>query len=244
MSVRFSVSDVERLVELASLPARGRTLAERLEETFAALSELVPHLSSNVFYLDPSRDAGEALFVRGALPERDLVDYVTHYRHTDPMAKFLLGSPNEVKTLSDAASPREVQRTEFSELLGRIRAVSVAGWSQPVGSGRMVAVGMHRARRQPDFSPRERAILRLVNPLLVAAAVDHLRPSPLSRLTRRERSVVELAMRGLADRDIAGTLGVSFATVRTHLQHAFAKFRVSSRTELLHAIVSESPSLR
>jgi DNA-binding CsgD family transcriptional regulator len=239
VGVRFSVTDVERLVALASLPARGRTLAERIEETLAGVDRLVRHTSADVFSLDPARDTGDALFVGGALPEKDLVDYVTHYRYTDPMGQFILGSQCEVKTLSDAASPHEVARTEFSELLGRIHVRSIAGWTQTLPSGRVVAIGLQRPKELPDYSSRERAVLALVCPLVVAAVADHFRPSPLSRLTRRERSVVELAIRGLADRDIAGTLGVGFATVRTHLQRAFVKFRVSNRTELLHAIVSE-----
>jgi DNA-binding CsgD family transcriptional regulator len=51
-------------------------------------------------------------------------------------------------------------------------------------------------------------------------------------LTGAERRVVELAARGLSNREIAGQLVVSVNTVQTHLKHAYAKLGVSSRHQL------------
>jgi DNA-binding CsgD family transcriptional regulator len=94
-----------------------------------------------------------------------------------------------------------------------------------------------------DFTARERTALGLVFPLIVESVETHLAPPRgLALLTPAERGVVELLLRGLPDRTIAARLGVGYATVRTHIQHAFAKLRVSNRTELVHAIVTERPS--
>jgi DNA-binding NarL/FixJ family response regulator/type II secretory pathway predicted ATPase ExeA len=54
----------------------------------------------------------------------------------------------------------------------------------------------------------------------------------LATLTDREREVVELAARGMTNRDIASHLYVSIRTVNTHLAHAYAKLGLNDRTQL------------
>jgi DNA-binding NarL/FixJ family response regulator len=49
-------------------------------------------------------------------------------------------------------------------------------------------------------------------------------------LTQREVQVLTLAARGATNRDIAASLHVSEATIKTHLLHAFGKLGVSDRT--------------
>ncbi len=50
-------------------------------------------------------------------------------------------------------------------------------------------------------------------------------------LTPREAQILELIAKGLSNRLAAETLRVSPATVRTHLEHIYAKLEVSNRTE-------------
>jgi DNA-binding NarL/FixJ family response regulator len=40
-------------------------------------------------------------------------------------------------------------------------------------------------------------------------------------ITRRQREILELAAGGLTDKEIAHRLGISMATVRTHLQRLY-----------------------
>ncbi len=54
---------------------------------------------------------------------------------------------------------------------------------------------------------------------------------PVVRLTPRETEVLTLIAKGLNNRAVAETLGVSRATVRTHLEHIYGKLEVSNRTE-------------
>lgn len=49
-------------------------------------------------------------------------------------------------------------------------------------------------------------------------------------LSARETDVVRLVAQGLSNREIAARLTVSEATVKTHLNHAFGKLEVDSRT--------------
>jgi DNA-binding NarL/FixJ family response regulator len=57
-------------------------------------------------------------------------------------------------------------------------------------------------------------------------------------LTARERDVVRLAVRGLANKQIARQLSISPRTVEGHLNHIFEKVHAGSRTELVHYALS------
>ncbi len=50
-------------------------------------------------------------------------------------------------------------------------------------------------------------------------------------LSPREQEVLEMLSRGLAYKEIAKELGISYRTVHTHLEHIYQKLHVSSRAE-------------
>jgi len=53
----------------------------------------------------------------------------------------------------------------------------------------------------------------------------------LGTLSQREREVVSLVAQGLTNEQIAEVLGISRATVKTHVEHIIAKLGVSDRTQ-------------
>jgi DNA-binding CsgD family transcriptional regulator len=55
-------------------------------------------------------------------------------------------------------------------------------------------------------------------------------------LSGREREIVMLAAKGMASKDIAERLFLSVRTVSNHLQHAYTKLGVRSRTGLAEAV--------
>jgi DNA-binding CsgD family transcriptional regulator len=61
-------------------------------------------------------------------------------------------------------------------------------------------------------------------------------------LTRREREVARLIVRGLTNREAALLLGNSVNTVRNHLASVFEKAHVATRTELVHVSTSFQPA--
>lgn len=67
----------------------------------------------------------------------------------------------------------------------------------------------------------------------VVACENEPRAAEDRRLTRRERQVFELAAHGTKDELIAYTLGLSVATIRTHLARALAKTGLESRQALV-----------
>jgi DNA-binding NarL/FixJ family response regulator len=50
-------------------------------------------------------------------------------------------------------------------------------------------------------------------------------------LTPREQEILLAISRGLSNREVASMLHLSMATVRTHLEHIYAKLDVTNRTE-------------
>lgn len=59
----------------------------------------------------------------------------------------------------------------------------------------------------------------------------NLPPVPGLDLTEREREVLTLMVEGLSNTQIAGRLGVSSSTIKSHVSNILSKFGVASRTE-------------
>jgi DNA-binding CsgD family transcriptional regulator len=83
----------------------------------------------------------------------------------------------------------------------------------------------------PDFTERDRALLVLLRPHLHQAYLDaERRRHPVPRLTPRQNDLLRLVAAGHTNTQIARRLGISEATVRTHLENIYDRLHVSSRT--------------
>ena len=100
---------------------------------------------------------------------------------------------------------------------------------------------------------RRRALASVMEPLSAAFSGGQLQPESVNRtlrryfqnlfthdatssatidgLTNRERQILACIQRGLRDKEIATTLGISPLTVHTHLKHIFHKLGAHTRTE-------------
>jgi DNA-binding NarL/FixJ family response regulator len=76
----------------------------------------------------------------------------------------------------------------------------------------------------------------VIDELLEERVVELLRQPPMARLTPREEEIVRLLALRLSDDEVAAELGISPATVRTHVTSALSKRRARSRVELVLAI--------
>ena len=95
-------------------------------------------------------------------------------------------------------------------------------------SGAIHAAANHQAVLDP-----------VVHSRLLAAATSGAKPAPApaslpDELTPREAEVLSLIARGLSNREIADALVVSEATVKTHVNHVFAKIGARDRAQAVH----------
>jgi DNA-binding CsgD family transcriptional regulator len=107
-----------------------------------------------------------------------------------------------------------------------------------------VDFGCCRARR--DFSEDERATLDALRPYLTAIlrrADASVVANDLRRafgLTAREAEVLALVARGRSNREVADALFLSVGTVRTHLEHIYAKLGVRTRAHAAAQVINAS----
>ncbi|MET3951754.1 DNA-binding CsgD family transcriptional regulator/type II secretory pathway predicted ATPase ExeA [Arthrobacter sp. UYEF36] len=84
-------------------------------------------------------------------------------------------------------------------------------------------------RERMALSQRKRCLDRADS---LAGQEHETEADALGLLTRRERDIVALAVRGLSDRQIAAELQVSIRTVEGHLYRSYAKLNVKGRDQL------------
>ena len=65
-----------------------------------------------------------------------------------------------------------------------------------------------------------------------------------SKLTDKEKKIVNLIQKGLINRDIANELKISENTVKAHIYNIFNKLHIKNRTELIIKFQSETSSLK
>ena len=66
-------------------------------------------------------------------------------------------------------------------------------------------------------------------------------PAVAASLTAREREVLEMLAQGLSKKEIAARMNVSFATVRTHLEHVYKKLHVRTQAEAVARWLGDRP---
>lgn len=69
-----------------------------------------------------------------------------------------------------------------------------------------------------------------LDPRVATALLPTATASPVDRLSQRERQVLELICQGLANKQIARSLGISERTVKVHAGHLFRQIGVNDRT--------------
>lgn len=124
-----------------------------------------------------------------------------------------------------AAPPAVLILTTFdrdAEILGAIEA-GAAGYLLKHVAPEVIVEGIRRAAAGDT----------VLAPELAARVLRGVR-NPLPRLTAREIEVLRLLATGSTNRQIARTLYVTEATVKSHLAHIFTKLDVDSRSRAIH----------
>jgi DNA-binding NarL/FixJ family response regulator len=97
---------------------------------------------------------------------------------------------------------------------------------------------VHKSRAAAEVVEAIRVVAgggSLFTPRTISALINKRREveSQLERLTPREKEVLRLMAEGAPSREIAGRLGISYTTVRTHIRSLGSKLGVHSKLEAI-----------
>jgi len=183
-------------------------------------------------------------------PPPDLLEIFIHLREQNPLISYLERTRDgRAMRFSDVATEEELHATElYQRVYAPMRVHHQMAFSLPSAPDRIIGVAL--SREDPDFTDAERDLLNRARPLLIqafraaiehdelrrtlarhTAAVDLTGPLRAAGLTPREAQAVAQVARGRSNRDAADELGVSERTVAKHLERAFGKLGVRSRSE-------------
>jgi DNA-binding CsgD family transcriptional regulator len=182
-----------------------------------------------------SIDGGVAVVERGASVDRDELRIAL--RGTDPFGPRLLSPLNTTVLALEHVEAR---------VPGYAKQLAAAGWADRLAmylrlAGTIVGVlSLLRAAGRARFHAGDASQLRRIHPLLEQVYGSALDPGSASArdvlrgsgLTAREADVAELIGRGASNAEIARSLHVSEATVKTHLTRIYTKVGVRTRTQL------------
>jgi DNA-binding CsgD family transcriptional regulator len=167
------------------------------------------------------------------MPTRDDTLDLLH-RCSYPLLDVAHHADVDVLKLSDLVGSREWRTSPIYALefrpLGLRDEMKV--WL-PAPPGIVRVIEFLRARR--SFSEHDRSLVRLIRPALalISERFDRRRGAPVRHdcgLTDREGEILDLVASGKTNREIAAALVVSPHTVRKHLEHAYEKLGVHTRT--------------
>jgi DNA-binding NarL/FixJ family response regulator len=125
------------------------------------------------------------------------------------------------RLVADEPGVRVVALTSFSDrarVAGMLSAGAVGYLLKDSEPDQLLGAVRAAAAGQVPLDPR------------VAAAVLPSRDGPARGLSNRERDVLRLAAKGLANKQIARELGIAERTVKVHLGHVFKHIGVGDRT--------------
>ncbi|HET8602112.1 MAG TPA: LuxR C-terminal-related transcriptional regulator [Segeticoccus sp.] len=143
------------------------------------------------------------------------------------------GDHRTVGRLSDFHSQRDLTHMRLKAWMGRVAVRHFVSVPVPAIDALDRRLVLYRSDGS-DFSERDVLLLTLLRPYLVEMhlrRVRELRGQP--ELSSRQWDMLRLLGTGCTNRQAARALGISEATVAKHLENAYAKLGVNSRTEAL-----------
>jgi DNA-binding CsgD family transcriptional regulator len=161
----------------------------------------------------------------------DVVEARREYCCSYPLSVMRRSSAKRALKVSDFLSLRELHRLDYYDSVLRPFRIEhqMRLWlSAPTGTARFFSFS--RLAGQRDFGERERSLLELLRPSLVAIRDRFEPPTNGVSLTEREEEILRWVARGKTNQEIAALLVVSPHTVRKHLENAYEKLGVHTRT--------------
>ncbi len=197
-------------------------MLEGLRKLLAPDCEIVGAVTGASLFLEAARRLRPDLAVVDiSMPGMDGFEATRRLQEIAPGTRVLILSfhsePSWVRAAFEAGAWGYVCKTSAAEEIGlALREVSRGRfYVSPIVTRGLMTTALPGAVRPSAVHPQAP---------IAAPASD--------ALTRREQDIVCLVARGLGNKDIAHHLGVSVATVRTHLSSVYEKLGSTSRVEL------------
>jgi DNA-binding CsgD family transcriptional regulator len=234
------VNDEAIMLELVSEVVGLLDMDELRHGLLEALSRAIPCRWASLNEVGPD---GVVALVKPDLDERwfgrfaELVDENPLYQ------RWLRTRDGRAYRFCDVTTREELEATRlYREVYAPLGINHQIALTLPARSDRVLALVLHRTDR--DFTDAERNFLNRARPFLIQAYRNAIAYSNIARgasevlraalvahgLTAREADVLGLVALGGSNRDVATRLGVSDRTVQKHLEHAFRKLHVTTRS--------------
>lgn len=196
--------DIRSALEQIILMSDGYKLLAGFETAEEAIRK-IPLLRPNVVLMDINLGEGE-----------NGIDCVRRLKVDNPEILFMMCTVYEddekiFEALSAGASGYILKKTAPQRLLEAIKELQEGGAPMSSQIARKVVAAFRN------------------KPLEVAAESPHL-----SKLSNREKEILEHLAKGLLYKEIAATLFISQETVRKHVYHIYEKLHVNNRVEAIN----------
>jgi DNA-binding CsgD family transcriptional regulator len=242
----------EQLVDLMEEVIGTTDLGEFRAGLLRGVRRAVPSDWASLNDLGPG--PGDVAVVLIPEPPPDLFEIFVRLRDQNPIVAYIERTRDGRATrFSDVATPEELHGLElYQRVYAPMGVHHQIAFTLPSAPDRIIGVALSRA--DPDYTDAERDLLNRARPLLIqafraavehdelrrtlerrTAAVDLTAPLRAAGLTLREAQAVAQIARGRSNRDAAAALGITPRTVAKHLERAFAKLGVTSRSEAAQA---------
>lgn len=122
-----------------------------------------------------------------------------------------------------------VTGTDDDRLMLNLLDLGIAGFAPKTSSGGIIEAALHLIDAGGRYLPARLAAIAAASANGPVPA--SLSAGPLSQLTERQIDVLSLVAAGLSNKEIAQRLGLSPATIKTHLAHAQTILGARNRTD-------------
>jgi DNA-binding CsgD family transcriptional regulator len=222
-------------------------LGEFRDTLIAALRRTVPSDWVSLNGLGP--EPGDVWFVAVPRAPAAMIEPFQRLAHQNPLVRrYLRTRDGRAYRFSDVVSQAELHALDlYREVYVPLGVEHQIALTLPSRPGHVLGIALSRGAR--DYSDAERDLLNRARPYLIQAyrnvlaftelreAVARHAPDTVVQrlqrdgLTAREAQVLRVVALGRSNQATADELGLSVRTVHKHLEHAFRKLGVGTRSE-------------
>lgn len=201
----------------------------------SCIAKIVPSTQFFAYETDFHAKTPNAYFFKNIASD-SITSYIDHMSMHDPIFyRNNLASDQEVFSLKDKKVSDQYQTfLDQNNIMDNVELVFKT--DQHIVRG----ISLVRTQQEGLFTKQELGILEschaLAKHMVIQVPTNNLAASMVAeyrQLTNKEKKVLDLILQGKGNQDIANTLFISLATVKTHLQHIFQKMLVRSKSELI-----------